>query len=80
MITVFICDVLDRVHDKAEKKGTSNWFHFAIPSATKIDDDNVSHYHAWLRAQVNNDAVIDRVHVREAAGPQSNRVTPTFVQ
>lgn len=54
-----------------QNEDTSNWFHFAIPSATKLDDDNVSHYHAWLRARVNNDAVIDRVHVREAAGPQS---------
>lgn len=25
-----------------------------------------------MRAKVNNDAVINRVHVREAAGPQSN--------
>jgi len=55
-----------------QKKGTSNWFHFAIPSATKLDDDNVSLYHAWLRARVNNDAVIDRVHIREAGGPKSN--------
>ena len=55
-----------------QKKGSSNWFHFAIPSATKLDDDNVSHYHAWLRVRVNNDAAMDRVHVREAPGPQSN--------
>ena len=55
-----------------QRQGTTNWFHFAIPSATKLDDDNVSHYHAWLRVRVNNDAVIDRVHVREAGGPQSN--------
>jgi hypothetical protein len=32
----------------------------------------VSYYHAWLRLRVNNDATIDRVHIREASGPQSN--------
>ena len=52
-----------------QKKGTSNWFHLPIPSATKLDDDNVDHYHAWLRVKVNNDAAIKRVHVREASGP-----------
>jgi len=55
-----------------QKKGTTNWFHFAIPSATKLDNDNVDHYHAWLRVKVNNNAVIDNVHVREAPGPQSS--------
>lgn len=50
---------------------TSNWFHFAIPSATQLDDDNVDYYHAWLRVRVNNDAAIKRVHVREASGPNS---------
>lgn len=49
-----------------QKRGTSNWFHFAIPSATKLDDDNVDHYHAWLRGTINNHAVIKRVHIREA--------------
>ena len=57
-----------------QKKGSLNWFHFAIPSASKLDGDNVSHCHAWLRAKVNNDAVIDRVHVRVAAGPQRNNL------
>ena len=55
-----------------QKKGTTNWFHLAIPSATKLDDDSVDHYHAWLRLRINNDATIDNVHVREAPGPQSN--------
>ncbi len=45
--------------------GTSNWFHLAIPSATKLDDDNVSKYHAWLRFKINTGAVIKRIHVRE---------------
>lgn len=55
-----------------QKGGTTNWFHFAIPSATKLDDDNVDYYHAWLRVKVNNSAVITRVHIREASGPNSN--------
>jgi len=49
-----------------QNKGTMNWFHFAIPSATRLDDDNVDHYHAWLRGHINNHAVITRVHIREA--------------
>ena len=55
-----------------QKAGTDNWFHFAIPSATELDDDCVDYYHAWLRVRVNNDAVIDRIHIREAPGPASN--------
>jgi hypothetical protein len=54
-----------------QNRGTWNWFHFAIPSATQLDDDNVDHYHAWLRMRINNDAAIKRVHVREASGPNS---------
>ena len=45
--------------------GTANWFHFAIPSATELDDDNVSYYHAWLRFRINTGAVIKAIHVRE---------------
>lgn len=48
-----------------QKKGSSNWFHLAIPSATELDDDNVSYYHAWLRFKINTGAVIQRIHVRE---------------
>ena len=49
-----------------QKPDTWNWFHFAIPSATKLDNDNVDHYHAWLRGRINNHAVINNVHIREA--------------
>ncbi len=55
-----------------QKEKTDNWFHLTIPSATELDDDRVSRYHAWLRVRVNNDALIDRVHIREAQGPQSS--------
>ena len=48
-----------------QKVGTANWFHFAIPSATELDDDNVSYYHAWLRFKINTGAVIKAIHVRE---------------
>lgn len=47
---------------------TWNWFHFAIPSATKLDDDNVKRQHAWLRGKINNFATIKQVTVHEAKG------------
>ncbi|QTA84242.1 Uncharacterized protein dnm_002360 [Desulfonema magnum] len=47
-----------------QNRGTWNWFHFAIPSATKLDDDNVDHYHAWLRGHINGKATITDVHIR----------------
>ena len=52
-----------------QNQGTENWFHLPIPSATRLDDDNVDYYHVWLRVKVNNNAILDRVHVRQAAGP-----------
>jgi hypothetical protein len=54
-----------------QPKGTNNWFHFAIPSATQLDDEVVDYYHAWLRVNVNNDAAIRRFHIRHASGPNS---------
>lgn len=51
-----------------QTEGTCNWFHFAIPSATKLDNDNVSHFHAWLRVRVNNSAIINAVHIWKAQG------------
>ena len=54
-----------------QNRGSSNWFHFAIPSATKLDDDDVSHYHAWIRFKINTGAVIQRIHVRENSGANS---------
>lgn len=55
-----------------QKRGTSNWFHLAIPSPTTLENRKSYHYHAFLRAKVNTDAIIDRVHVREAQGPGSH--------
>lgn len=50
-----------------QARGTSNWFHFAIPSATKLDNDDVDRYHAWLRGSINNHAIITRVRFHEAS-------------
>jgi hypothetical protein len=58
-----------------QKGGTSNWFHFAIPSATSLDDNNVSYYHAFLRFKINTGAVISKIHVREnSKNSESNLV------
>lgn len=46
--------------------GTSNWFHFPIPSATELDDDAVDIYHAYLRGKINTHAVIKRIDIRAA--------------
>jgi len=63
--------------------GTENWFHFAIPSAIELNSKPLYYHHdpdpqkpqpynAWLRVRLNEFAVIDRVHFREAPGPKSN--------
>lgn len=44
--------------------GTTNWFHFAIPSPTELDNDNVDFRDVWLRFRINTGAVIKRIHVR----------------
>ena len=55
-----------------QKKGTSNWFHFAIPTPIEIANNPVLILQAWLRIRASNDALIDQVHVREAPGPNSS--------
>ena len=45
--------------------GTSNWFHFAIPTATVLHERNVEYYDAWLRFKINTGAVIKTIHVRQ---------------
>ena len=54
-----------------QKADTSNWFHFAIPSPSRLDDWSSYRYHAWLRARIGNCAVIDAVNIHEASGPDS---------
>lgn len=48
-----------------QRGGTANWFHIEIPSPTRLDDDTSRHIRGWLDVNVNNFAVITRVHVRE---------------
>ncbi len=54
--------------------GTSNWFHFALPSATKLDDDNVDHYHAWLRGHINGQATITDVRITHGGWNHDGKV------
>ena len=44
---------------------SNNWFHFAIPTPTILDDDQVDHTDVYLRAKVNENAKVDVVHVWE---------------
>ena len=44
--------------------GTSNWFHFAIPTPTVLSG-NIDYYDAWLRFEINTGAVIKAIHVRQ---------------
>jgi hypothetical protein len=49
-----------------QNRGTSNWFHLALPTLTLLDGDNVRHHAVSLGVDINNDAVIKRVHVRKS--------------
>ena len=50
-----------------QNRGTSNWFHLAIPTPTALDGWTATHRDGCLRVDVNSDAVIKKVHVRESA-------------
>ena len=47
-----------------QRRGTSNWFHFSIPSSTSLDDDSVRLRDAWLYGEINGGAILRRVDVR----------------
>ena len=49
-----------------QNRGTSNWFHLAVPTPTLWEGEHLRLCAASLRVDVNNDAVIKRVHVRES--------------
>ena len=49
-----------------QNRGTSNWFHLAIPTPTLWNGEDLRLCAASLRVDVNNDAVIKRLHVRES--------------
>ncbi len=46
--------------------GSTNWFHFAIPTGTILDNESVDLRGAWLRYRINLDAHIERVHLTES--------------
>ena len=46
-----------------QKGGTGNWFHFAIPTPTYLDDDKVDYQHAYLRGWINGKATVKHVHI-----------------
>jgi len=46
-----------------QNAGTDNWFHFAIPTPTKHDNNDMEHYDVYLRAWVNENARVADVHV-----------------
>jgi hypothetical protein len=48
-----------------QNPNTHNWFHFAVPSASYLDDEIVMRKRVFLRFRVNKEASIDRVTVRE---------------
>lgn len=45
-----------------QARGTSNWFHFDIPTPTRLDDWPSYYQHVLLRAQVGDSAEIRAVH------------------
>jgi len=44
-----------------QAQGTENWFHFAIPTPTRLDDDDVDQQGLYLRGRIDNKATIDLV-------------------
>jgi hypothetical protein len=46
-----------------QKAGTSNWFHFAIPTPTIHAGKKMKHSHAHLLAEVHESAKLDKVHI-----------------
>ncbi len=54
-----------------QNRGTSNWFHLAIPSLSLLDGKDVYSMNTILRVDVNNDAVIKKVHVRKSIAGDS---------
>jgi len=53
---------------RKKRQKTNRSFHLTAWIITESGQVNF----AWLRFRVNNDAVIDRVHIRQAPGPQSS--------
>jgi hypothetical protein len=47
-----------------QKKNTTNWFHFAIPTPVIIDNQEAELRFIRLRAEINENARIDMIHFR----------------
>lgn len=63
-----------------QRRGTSNWFHLPIPSATRLDGDNVRFRRAWLQMKIDNGPVVDQITIHAAnAGNDSERVFDTGI-
>jgi hypothetical protein len=54
--------------------GTWNWFHFAIPTATMIDDEHVDYKNAYLRGRINGKATVTDVHIRHGGVDHQERI------
>jgi hypothetical protein len=54
-----------------QNRGTSNWFHLAIPSLSLLDGKDVYSMYTLLRVDVNNDAVIKKIHIRKSIAGDS---------
>lgn len=52
--------------DVTQARDTWNWFHFAIPTPTYLDDDEVQHRDVTVIFKVNDHAKVDMIHVHEA--------------
>ena len=52
--------------DIVQAQGTENWFHFAIPTPTRLDDDNVDQQGLYLLAKIDNKATIDEMSCHRA--------------
>ena len=51
-----------------------NWFHFAIPTPTFLDDHVVNYQNAGLRGKVNGQATIRKVHIWRGGEPRDRRI------
>lgn len=51
-----------------------NWFHFAIPTPTLLENNEVEHVDAFLRGKINGQATIRKVHIYRGGEPRDFRI------
>ena len=49
-----------------QAQGTENWFHFAIPTPTRLDKEDVDQQELYLLAHIDNKATIDEMSCHRA--------------